>query len=237
MANRSGIRPETLNALHGMRNAGVLDGFYLAGGTGLSLQLHHRLSEDLDFFAFPDTPSEALDVLINRLGGRLPHDARAILQHRGEDQLWFKVGQAQVTFLLYPFALHWPTLEIEGIRVADARDIALQKAYAVGRRLAARDYIDIAYILRANLIEINDLIEMASQTFVIEGERVFSAKLFLQQLAYTGNLRDTDAATALVYDDMTFESISRSLMEAVADMDLSPPEGQQPPETDSPTMR
>ena len=30
--------------------SGEISGFYLAGGTGLALQLGHRVSEDLDFF-------------------------------------------------------------------------------------------------------------------------------------------------------------------------------------------
>lgn len=39
---------ETLKAL---RDARLLDTFYLAGGTGLALQFGHRLSLDLDFFS------------------------------------------------------------------------------------------------------------------------------------------------------------------------------------------
>ncbi len=38
-------------------------GFYLAGGTGLALYLHHRQSTDLDFFTHSDfEPQEILDA-------------------------------------------------------------------------------------------------------------------------------------------------------------------------------
>ena len=43
---------------------GILDGWVLAGGTGLALQLGHRYSEDLDFFR-----PEAFDA--DRLAGSL----------------------------------------------------------------------------------------------------------------------------------------------------------------------
>lgn len=40
----------TLRVLHRLRDHGILDDFYLAGGTALALHLAHRTSVDLDFF-------------------------------------------------------------------------------------------------------------------------------------------------------------------------------------------
>ncbi len=45
------IAGAALAALQTLNTAMALDGFYLAGGTGLALQLGHRRSVDLDFFA------------------------------------------------------------------------------------------------------------------------------------------------------------------------------------------
>ncbi len=45
------ISPTTGTTLAALRDAQLLDRFYLAGGTGLALQFGHRQSLDLDFFA------------------------------------------------------------------------------------------------------------------------------------------------------------------------------------------
>jgi len=40
---------KTKSSLALLKQAGILENFYLAGGTGLALQLNHRSSFDLDF--------------------------------------------------------------------------------------------------------------------------------------------------------------------------------------------
>ena len=40
----------------------VLDTFYLAGGTGLALQIGHRISEDFDFFSNQPFNTDALEI-------------------------------------------------------------------------------------------------------------------------------------------------------------------------------
>jgi predicted nucleotidyltransferase component of viral defense system len=212
--HRFGIRPETQKVLRELRDTGLLDGWYLSGGTGLSLQLRHRLSEDLDFFALPGASRRAIDSVLSHQG-RTILEVPIVLEHRSADQIWCKIGPVQVTFLDYPFALRWPTIEVEGVAVADARAIALQEAYTIGRRLAARDYVDLAYILREGVLGLDEIIEAATATFVLHGEQVFSPQLFLQQLVATGDLRDADAATALIYDDESFESLCMALRRAV----------------------
>ena len=49
--HREVISDATEAVLRSLRDAKVLDRFYLAGGTGLALRFGHRLSRDLDFFA------------------------------------------------------------------------------------------------------------------------------------------------------------------------------------------
>ena len=44
------ISEKTKENLEILKKANLLDNFYLAGGTGLALQLEHRVSVDLDFF-------------------------------------------------------------------------------------------------------------------------------------------------------------------------------------------
>lgn len=44
--------------------AGQISSFYLAGGTGLALQLGHRVSEDLDLFSEESFYTEEIEAVI-----------------------------------------------------------------------------------------------------------------------------------------------------------------------------
>jgi hypothetical protein len=58
------ISAEMLEVLRTLQKGMVLEGAYLAGGTGLALRLGHRLSVDLDFF-LGDAFDE--DMLLQRI--------------------------------------------------------------------------------------------------------------------------------------------------------------------------
>jgi len=42
------VSPKAIELIEGIFDE--ISGFYLAGGTGLALQMGHRISQDLDFF-------------------------------------------------------------------------------------------------------------------------------------------------------------------------------------------
>ena len=67
--HREVIPASTEATLDALRDARLLDRFYLAGGTGLALQLGHRLSLDLDFFAEDHFNEEALLQHVQTLAG------------------------------------------------------------------------------------------------------------------------------------------------------------------------
>lgn len=113
-----------------------------------------------------------------------------------------------VTFLAFPFDLKYRLLRESGIHIANIRDIALQKAYAIGRRARTRDYIDLAYILEDGAITLEELISDAQSVFRINGDPVFSPRLFLQQLTYTEDLADREDALRLLVRKRSFEAIT-----------------------------
>ncbi len=88
-----------------------------------------------------------------------------------------------------------------------ARVIVIQKAYTIGGRAQARNYLDMHEALTSNVLSLKSLIEHAKHIY---GEN-FSTRLFLQQLAYTQDLPDKDAAVALLTVPRTFESVERDL--------------------------
>lgn len=193
--------------------------FYLAGGTALTLQLGHRQSRDLDFFTRQPTgtlpPLAAMDEMLASF-------AHVQWDLHTAHQVQWRLDNVSVTLLAYPFLHHFPYHMWQGIAVADVRDVAVQKAYTLGRRAQARDYLDLQAVLTRGLVSLDDLIHLAQDTY----HDAFSARLFLQQLTYTQDLPDRDSALSLLVTPQSFETIARDLARQVqnwAAQHLGPP--------------
>ena len=116
-------------------------GFYLAGGTGLALYLHHRRSTDLDFFLHSDfDPQEIVDALkahelpikvLNLSPGTLNVLCDSVVV-----QFLSVAGQRQLT----------STSRIDTADVASIPDILAMKLNAVTGRAKLRDYFDLMLI-------------------------------------------------------------------------------------------
>ena len=83
-----------------------------------------------------------------------------------------------ITLLAYPFPHRVSYHPWRGRAIADAHDVAVQKAYTVGRHAQARDYIDLHAVLIRGILSLDDLIHLAQDTY----HDAFFARLFLQQL-------------------------------------------------------
>ncbi len=71
---------------------------------------------------------------------------------------------------------------------------------AIGRRTSFRDYVDIYYLLSRNITSITRIISECGQKYILEGEKIFSAKLFLQQLKYTEDIGDKKETETFIFD-------------------------------------
>jgi hypothetical protein len=139
-----------------------------------------------------------------------PGDYRVILQ-TGE-QVDLLVRGVKVTFLAWPFRTEKPFLALGSARIADPEDVAGMKAYSIGRRAAARDYVDIYFALRSGIITMDALVEKAKRVYQLHGERLFDAALFARQLAYTSDLEGKEVTMADVLDaDTTWEGVEAGL--------------------------
>jgi hypothetical protein len=130
------IPASTQTTLCVLRDAHLLNGFYLAGGTGLALQFGHRLSLDLDFFAPEHFNEDALLEGLQALDGfSLPMKAPYTLHAA--------IKETKISFLGYAFPVLFPANPFLGIAVADPRDIACMKLTAIASRGTKRDFIDL----------------------------------------------------------------------------------------------
>jgi len=134
------ISASTEATLAVLRNAHLLDRFYLAGGTALALQFGHRLSLDLDFFAADHFDEEALLQRVQTIAGfalvaRAPYTLQATIETT--------VGATKVSFLGYAYPMLFPTNPFLDVAIADPRDVACMKMSAIASRGAKRDFVDL----------------------------------------------------------------------------------------------
>ena len=134
------IDSKTRQVLRKIRETQVLENFYLAGGTALSLILGHRKSIDLDFFSssFPK-----FEILVAKLKTLNP---KVINQDKGTLDLY--MDDVKVSFLEYKYPLVGDFLEFDQVKVASLEDIACMKLSAISSRGSKKDFIDLYFILQ-----------------------------------------------------------------------------------------
>lgn len=124
-------------------HAGVeLNGWVLAGGTGLALQLGHRISEDFDFFR---TQGMETGALFAALGEAAP----CTTLHADERTLTVLMLGVKLSFFQLSDPFLFPAVPYAFFSVADLRDIALMKLLAATNRGSRRDFVDLYTILRS----------------------------------------------------------------------------------------
>jgi hypothetical protein len=115
--------------------------FHLAGGTGLALQLGHRLSVDLDLFSL--TPFDSgfyLEYLEKNYQFALDYSALSTLKG--------SIDGVKVDFIAHTYNLILSVLETEQIRIYSLADIAAMKVNAIaGNGTRSKDFVDMYFLL------------------------------------------------------------------------------------------
>lgn len=121
-----------------------LEGWTLAGGTGLALQMGHRISEDFDFFRTHPFSANRLHDTLRQVG------AVETLQEE-ESTLTVIIARTKVSFFSVPDEFLFPGQPYHFFQLADPRDIALMKLAAISGRGGRKDFIDLYTILLGGL--------------------------------------------------------------------------------------
>lgn len=128
-----------------------LKNFYLAGGTGLALQLGHRISVDLDFFSKDKFEPELLIHQIKGLGD-------FSLQSQDWGTVHAVLNEIKITFLYYDYLLLFSFKQFQGVSVADELDIACMKLGAIAARGSKKDFIDLYFLCQK--IELKEILKL-----------------------------------------------------------------------------
>lgn len=161
--------------------------YILGGGTALALQLSHRKSFDFDFFGSYQISKN----LLERLSSTMP--IYNVSVDTADELTFFTKNKIKVTFIYYPFGYSFPIETLaNGLKVFGIKDIAIKKAYTIGRRGEYRDYFDLYAILKNNYMNLSKLISSAKKIY----GSIFDEKIFLTQLVYFRDLRNFDVIPA-----------------------------------------
>lgn len=154
--------------------------FYLVGGTALALQIGHRISVDFDFFSEKELPI----YLLQKVRRVFPGVEVKVSYKEARQQMTFLLGGIKTTFFYYPYPIIKPLKKYKNIPIASVEEIAAMKAFAIGKRLSYKDYIDWYFLLSEKHINLQQVIELAKKKF--DGD--FNARLFLGQLVSIGDV-------------------------------------------------
>jgi hypothetical protein len=130
------------------------DGFYLAGGTGLALQIGHRDSVDFDFFKEGEVDTA---LLIEKITTIFVSHKLLITQQEKNTVSCLVDGDIQVSFFGYRHKLLNPLIKNDFFDIASIIDIGCMKLSAITGRYLEKDYVDLYFILQN--VSISELLE------------------------------------------------------------------------------
>jgi len=121
-----------------------LEPFLLVGGTSLALQIGHRKSIDLDFFADNkkyQIDLEAIPEIVKDLG-------KVDVFHKRKSLLQMFLNDVKVDFVSYRYEFIENPLYEDGLKLASIPDIGAMKLSAITGRGSKKDFIDLYFLLR-----------------------------------------------------------------------------------------
>jgi hypothetical protein len=145
---------------------------YLAGGTGLALQIGHRSSIDFDFY---DKTEFELDTILRQF--RQFFKKLSVIQ-MSNGTLIVDVEGIQVSVFYYDYKVIRPVFHTKHLLLLSLEDISAMKLIAIIQRGERRDFIDIYYLIQRFGLE---------KIFSYSEEKypgIFNPYLALQALTY-----------------------------------------------------
>ena len=159
-----GLALKTCSIIESVSKMDCIKPYLLTGGTALSLQINHRLSEDLDFMKWRSFHNEKMEV--DWPGIKKELEKVGQIQHMDIldfDHVEFIVDGVKLSFYASPRKSPvWnPQNYLNNIKLADISAIMIMKLEVMLRRNKFRDFYDIYSILKNTPIDIHDAMKEA----------------------------------------------------------------------------
>ncbi|RLC36284.1 hypothetical protein DRH27_05445 [Candidatus Falkowbacteria bacterium] len=148
--------------------------FGLVGGTAIALQIGHRESIDFDCFTLNEFSNAKIRRNILKNGYKIQ---KTYKDEKG--QFTFIIDNVQFTFFYYFFKINFSKSFEKIIKMPDLLTLAAMKAYALGRRVKWKDYVDLYFIIK-DFYTVEEIIKKSKAIY--KGE--FNGRIFREQLSY-----------------------------------------------------
>jgi predicted nucleic acid-binding protein len=159
MLQKDAVRKSLWNLLKYLQNSTVFESYFLVGGTALSLQLGHRISDDIDLFTRGDINKDEIFNFLNK-----NYKGKYQITNIQNIILQIIINDIKVDFVKYDYNLIENIKREEGIRYLGKKDISAMKLMAVANRGdQAKDFVDIYYLLKE--ITLNDMFNYYKQKY------------------------------------------------------------------------
>ncbi len=141
-----------------LKDQPIIEQFYLAGGTGLALQLGHRRSLDFAFFTQTQFRTPELLPQMGKAGD-------VSLLREAEDTLTVEIGGTQLSFFRYDYPLLRRPISFKGkLKIAQIPDIATtMKLTAISGRGSKKDFIDLFFVCKT--FSLKELFEFLAEKY------------------------------------------------------------------------
>lgn len=143
--------------------------FYLTGGTCLSeYYLHHRYSEDLDFFSEHEfTPIDITTVMKSKKKeiGYQKIDFQQSFNRNLYHLIFSPEYSLKVEFTYFPFKRIDTTSKSGSISIDSLKDIAVNKIFTILQNPRGRDFYDVYFILQKEPWTFEELLVLARNKF------------------------------------------------------------------------
>lgn len=160
--------------------------FYFTGGTALSeFYLHHRHSEDLDFFSEEDFDTTYITIFFKKNAKAIGLKDMDILRKDGNRFMYFLDLGAQklkVDFCSYPYPRIRADLgkKINGLRIDSVFDVATNKVFTLFQHPRLRDYVDLYFIFQEEKdFTLKELVSYARNKFDMQVDPKTLSRHFL----------------------------------------------------------
>lgn len=133
------------------KNSSLTKQFYFTGGTALSAAyLHHRESEDLDFFSENSLENDEIEQFIESIAKSKNLQIRFTQRERTKifELLKGEKVEIKVDFAYYPYKKMKKGTKVGSVVVDSLHDIAINKLHTVTRRTEVKDFVDLYFLLR-----------------------------------------------------------------------------------------
>ena len=174
------LLPKTKQVVVDLADFDFLSNYTFVGGSGLSLYLHHRLSEDIDLFTWE--PALDRTRILSTLRQRYP---TLNIEQSTDQQIDLQLSGVKVTF----FANNWQALQdnspfYKNLHVGSIRLLTGMKLNTLFLRAKYRDYYDL-YCLSEALFSIQDMYSIIHD--LMPG---MNKRLFQMAITYTDDIVD-----------------------------------------------